>query len=99
MKWNRTKLEDGEGIVHVSSKGKENYRIIKRRRGLYEVFMECQEGSKGVEGRPFPVHFQWYYLTNFRNPTDAKKFVEGYDVGIIGVTPWEREPYEIKQDK
>ena len=97
MKWNRKNLEDG--VVHVSSKGNENYGIIKRRRGLYEVFMECKEGSKGPEGRPIPVHFKWYYLTNFRYPSEAKKFVEGYDRGSLGVTPWEREPYEIKQDK
>ena len=45
---------------------------------------------------PLPAHFQWYYLTNFRSPTDAKKFVEKYDAGEMGLTEWDREPYEVE---
>ena len=99
MKWNRKNLESGVEHLATDKSEKERYKVVKKRHGLYEVFLKCTPDAKGISGRPFPAHFNWYYLTNFRNPGDAKKFVEGYDKGLIGLTPFERERYDIKKEE
>jgi len=91
VKWKRT---NGEKPVHENQDGNFYYKITRARRGLYEVFLKCTEGAVGVDGTAFPAHFEWYYLTNFKNAKDARSFVEGYDSGKIKLSQYEREPYE-----
>ena len=95
MKWKRTNSDSGP--VHESDGGNFVYKITRAKRGLYEVHQKCTEGAVGVSGRPFPAHFEWYYLTNFNNVKEARSFIEKYDVGEMGLTEWDREPFIREQ--
>ena len=91
IRWKRTNLDSGP--IHESRDGNFNYKIERVARGVYEVSQECTTDAVDVNGKPFPNHFEWYYLTNFKSPGEARKFVELYDAGKAGLTAWEREPF------
>lgn len=94
MKWKRTNTDSGP--VHENQTGEHQYKITKCRRALYEVWLKRTDEARCVYNKPLPAHFEWYYLTNFKSPADAKIFVEGYDAGSMGLTPDEREPFEVE---
>jgi len=90
IRWKRTNLDSGP--IHESRDGNFSYKIVCVARGVYEVFQECTPTGRDVQGKSFPNHFEWYYLTNFKSPKEARKFVEQYDSGKMGLTSLEREP-------
>jgi len=51
----------------------EEYTINHAKRGCYEVLLESGE--------------QLLYLTNFRNPRAAKKFIEEHKKGNVSIDP------------